>query len=92
MIQAGDHAKELDFNVLFAHHPKEDIKPQNIIRFVEKALKSQRGLSKLEKEVNDPYRLLANEFNELYLSTLMAYYITIHHINEHLYDKAVLLS
>jgi len=39
-------------------------------------------MSKLEKESTDSFKLLANEFNELYLTTLMAFYISVHYANE----------
>jgi hypothetical protein len=40
----------MNLAVLFDSHQLNKFKPQNTIRFVEKALKAQRGLSKLEKE------------------------------------------
>jgi hypothetical protein len=69
----------------------QGFKPHNTIRFVEKALKAQRGLSKLEKDA-DAYKLLGNEFNELYLSTLLSYYISLHYYQEKKNGEALALA
>ena len=63
-------------------------KPQNIIRFIEKALKAQRALSAFDKEqetvtgVVNAVKHTVNEFEELYLDTLIVFYVTLHYINE----------
>lgn len=49
------------------------------MRLYEKALKSQRQLSLLEKESKDPQKALANEVNELYFTCLISYLITLHY-------------
>ena len=64
-----------------------DQKPQNIIRFIEKALKAQRALSAFDREqesisgVVNAIKHTVNEFEELYLDTLIAYYVTLHYAN-----------
>ena len=73
-------------------------KPQNIIRFIEKALKAQRSLSAFDREqeavtgVVNAVKHTVNEFEELYLDTLIAFYVTLHYINERKYLEAVRLS
>ena len=88
LIQAQAGAKDLDLASLF--DGRASFKPQNTIRFIEKALKAQRGLSKLEKDVAD--RLLTNEFSELYLTTMIAYYISVHYATEKKYREALTLG
>ena len=73
-------------------------KPQNIIRFIEKALKAQRALSAFDKEqetatgVVDAVKHTANEFKELSLDALIAYYVTLHYISQRKFLEAIHLS
>jgi len=48
-------------------------------------------LSKLEKDT-DAIKLLANEFNELFLSTLLAYFISLHYAQEKKHNEALVLA
>lgn len=82
----------MDLSGIFYAHLASDFKAHNTIRFVEKALKAQRGLSKLEKETTDAFKLLANEFNELYLTTLVAFYIAVHYAQERKPAEALTLT
>ena len=72
----------------------KELKPQNVIRFIEKALKSQRAFNAVERESKDvtPAQHLINEFQEIYLDTLIGYYITLHYVNERQYQQASLLA
>lgn len=82
----------MDIGKLFEPRNTSTFKPSNTIRFVEKALKAQRGLSKLEKDSTDSFKLLGNEFNELYLTTLMAFYISVHYAQEKRHKEALSLA
>lgn len=85
-----EHSSGLDLNALFTQSQGE-FKPHNTIRFVEKALKAQRGLSKLEKDT-DAIKFLSNEFNELFLSTLLAYFISLHYAQDKKHNEALALA
>lgn len=61
---------------------------QNIVRLYEKALKSQRQLSNLEKDAKDPQRVLKNEFLELYFTTVVAHLITLHYFSIKKYTES----
>ena len=88
-------AEQLDFDALTGanFNNKRDkltreMKPQNIIRFIEKALKAQRALSAFDREqeslsgVVNAVKHTVNEFEELYLDTLIAFYASLHYFNE----------
>lgn len=65
---------------------------------MEKALKAQRAISALEREqesltgVVNAIKHTINEFEELYLDTLIAYYVTLHYVKERKFLEAVHLS
>jgi len=73
-------------------------KPQNVIRFIEKALKAQRAISTFDREqesatgVVNAVKHTVNEFEELYLDTLIAYYVAVHYMRDHKYLEALHLS
>lgn len=105
MLQAEIMSEQLDFNTLTGSNfsSKKDKltkeqKPQNIIRFIEKALKAQRALSAFDREqesvsgVINAVKHTVNEFEELYLDTLIVFYASLHYFNERKYKEAVQLS
>ena len=97
LAQAKILADKIDMDVLFdAKQDKliKELRPQNIIRFIEKALKSQRAINASERESKDvtPAQHLINEFQEIYFDTLISYYITMHYVNERQYQQASLLA
>ena len=105
LLQAETLAEQLDMDVLLGSgfgSKKEKLtreqKPQNIIRFIEKALKAQRALSTFDREqesatgVVNAVKHTVNEFEELYFDPLIAFYVTLHYINERKYLEAVHLS
>ena len=69
-----------------------------MIRLIEKALKAQRSISAFDREqesitgVVNAVKHTKNEFEELYLDTLIAYYVSLHYMKEHKYLEAVHLS
>lgn len=67
-------------------------RPQNIVRFLEKALKAQKTLSNLDNQSLDPEIRAMNEFHESYLKVSMDYYITVHYLRERKHKEAYLLS
>lgn len=75
LIQANLMAQKLNAEAIFA--PKREavaqasVRPQNIIRFLEKALKaikSQKQTMNQEKEAMDPIALIQMEFMEKFIS------------------------
>ena len=105
LLQAETLARQLDMDVLLGSgfgNKKEKLnkeqKPQNIIRFIEKALKAQRALSAFDREQEsvtgavNTIKQTVNEFEEIYFDTLIAYYVTLHYINDRKYLEAVHLS
>ena len=62
----------------------------NVIRFYEKALKAHRQLATLEKDNRD--RALANEQQELYLKTLISFYIAVFYFEQRKYAEAHMMG
>ena len=96
LAQAKLLAEKINMDILFNSKDKliKELKPQNVIRFIEKALKAQKAINAQERESKDitPAQHLINEFQELYLDTLIGYYITLHYVNERQYSQASLLA
>ena len=73
-------------------------KPQNIIRFLEKALKAQRAMSAFDREqetatgVVNAIKHTVNEFEELFLDTLIVFYVTLHYISQRKFLEALNLA
>ena len=61
-------------------------------------MKAQRALSTFDREqesvtgVVNAIKQTVNEFEELYFDTLIAFYVTLHYINERSYLEAVHLA
>ena len=63
LLQAKDLASKISTQQVFSNIKlKSELRPQNVIRFLEKALKALRTISNLEKESADPTRALEFEF------------------------------
>ena len=56
------------------------VRPQNIVRFYEKAMKSQKQLLTADRESMDPAAILQNELQEKYQNVQISYYIALHYI------------
>lgn len=61
----------------------KDQRPQNVIRFLEKALKAARGNTALVRELfaDDPDLALVGEYKEMDIEAQIAYYVTLHYAN-----------
>lgn len=68
LIQAQMLQKQLNLSTLFDKQTQQvmSVRPQNIVRFYEKAIKGQKQLVGMEKDVLDPLAALQNEFFEKY--------------------------
>ena len=69
LLQAKMLSQKLNIQALFTQGHKENqgtIRPQNIVRFYEKALKSMRSQKQLFSGDSDPLALLQTEFEENY--------------------------
>ena len=70
---------------------KSELKPQNIVRFYEKALKAQRSIVNMEKDNLDSFKQLEYEFKENLYTGYMKYYIALHYANERRYQESYLV-
>lgn len=83
LLQAKLLSQKLDVNKIFEKTQViMNIRPQNIIRFYEKAIKSQKQIINAEKESLDPVSILQNEFYEKYLVTQIQYFVALHYVQE----------
>ena len=64
---------------------------QNIVRLLEKALKAQRQLSTLDKDAKDIQRMAFNEFHQMYLVTMISYFITLYYFSLKKHTEAYVL-
>jgi hypothetical protein len=67
------------------------LRPQNVVRFYEKALKAQRSIVNLEKDNLDPVRSLEYEFVERLCQTLLKFYIGLQYLNDKAFREALLV-
>ncbi len=67
------------------------MRPQNVVRFYEKALKAQKSIVNLEKDALDPFRALEYEFSERLCTTQIRFFIGLHYANERAYKEALLV-
>jgi hypothetical protein len=87
VLFGGSHANH-------AHHLhklKSELRPQNVVRFYEKALKAQRSIINLEKDAMDPLRALEYEFSERLCTTQIRFFIGLHYANDRQYREALLV-
>ena len=73
------------------HKLKSDLRPQNVVRFYEKALKAQKSIVNLEKDALDPFKALEYEFSERLCQTQIRFFIGLHYANEKQYAEALLV-
>lgn len=93
LLQAHTLAKRIQLKSLFSSHSKlqSELRPQNIVRFIEKALKGYRAILTLEKDSLDPFKQLEYEFYERYYQAEIKYYLGLHYSNERKYAEALLI-
>lgn len=92
LLQASSLSKKISLDQLFSHSKlQSELRPQNIVRFIEKALKSQRSIVNMEKDQLDPFKQLEYEFAERFYTTQIKYYIGLHYANERNYQEAYLI-
>lgn len=88
LIQARLLSAKLKVETLFQQGNKhtlhnQSVRPQNIIRFYEKALKaikSQKQQMNQDKESLDPLSLMQFEFTEKYINAQISYFVSLHYI------------
>ena len=73
------------------HKLKSDLRPQNVVRFYEKALKAQKSILNLEKDALDPFKALEYEFSERLCTTQIRFFIGLHYANEKQYGEGLLV-
>ena len=93
LLQARTLAKRIKIETLFSSKSKlkMELRPQNIVRFIEKALKGYRQILVLEKDLLDPMKSLEYEFYEKYYGAEIKYYLGLHYSNEKKYGEALLI-
>lgn len=83
ILQATSLSAKIEPETIFsAKKLKSENRPQNVVRFYEKALKSHRSIMNLEKDFIDPLKLVEYEFYEKLFQGLMVYYIALDYANE----------
>lgn len=99
LLQAHLIASQIDLNDgIFSPIEKKglskDSRPQNVIRFLEKALKASRSNTAIVRELfqDEADQALIGEFKELDIETQIAYFVTLSYANEKAYFEAVQLS
>ena len=96
LLQAKLLASKLNTQQLFLshhnvhHHAGLGVRPQNIVRFYEKALKAMK-IQSASTEGVDPLSVLQNEMAEKYTEALITYYIALHYIQEQSTVKAMVI-
>jgi len=88
ILQAGE---AILFGGAQYHKLKSDLRPQNVVRFYEKALKAQRSILNLEKDALDPFKALEYEFSERLCTTQIRFFIGLHYANERAYTEALMV-
>jgi len=68
-----------------------ELRPQNIVRFIEKAQRATRSIVNMEKDMLDPFKQLEYDFNDRFYNTQIKYYIGLHYTNERRYEEAYLI-
>ena len=86
--QVGSNSKEAKMTLA----GQQQVRPQNIVRFIEKALKAQRSVANAEKEAKDTLKLIENQFTEMYMETQIAFYIALHYALTKHYKSAYLIA
>lgn len=70
LLQANTFANNINLDTLFSNTKlQSELRPQNIVRFIEKALKAQRSIVNMEKDQLDPIKQLEYEFLERFYTT-----------------------
>jgi hypothetical protein len=97
LLCARSLANKIHLETLFSNTKlKSELRPQNIVRFIEKALKGQRAIVNLEQREGqgagasqlDSFKVLGYEFTEMFYNTLIKYYIGLHYANENSFEEA----
>lgn len=99
LLQAKQLQHKFSVDLLFIPKSQQDhqtnIRAQNVIRFYEKAIKAQKQLMNIEKEIHvqgpssdgassslDPLALLQSEFQEKYQQIHIYYFCALHYVQE----------
>lgn len=82
LLQANLLAAKLDLGQLFnSKLQTQSVRPQNIVRFLEKAQKALQSIAKTSQEL-DPSVLMQNELGEKVISTQISLYVALHYLSE----------
>ena len=66
-----------------SHAVAVSVRPQNIVRFYEKAIKAMKSQSAAsEKDGTDPMAILEGEMQERYSDAQITYYIALHYVQD----------
>jgi len=76
-------------NEIFAHQKlKSELRPSNVVRFYEKALKAQKSIVNMEKDHLDPIKQLEFEFLEKSYQIKMLFHVALDYANEKQFAEA----
>jgi hypothetical protein len=88
-LQAEHLENQLEISQIFAHQKlKSEMRPSNIVRFYEKALKAHKSIVNMEKDQMDPMKQVEYEFTDKYYNVKMVYYVALDYANEKKYPDA----
>lgn len=84
LLLAQMAASKMNLQAIFSlkQESQNTVRPQNIVRFLEKALKGMRS-QKQQAENVDPIALLQQDFLEKYVNAQITFYIALHYYTEH---------
>jgi hypothetical protein len=86
LLQAKLLASKLNVQNIFASKMsghQDSVRPQNIVRFFEKALKAMKSQKQqVEKDNLDPMSIMLGEFTEKYIEAQISLYIALHYIQD----------
>lgn len=83
ILQANSLSSKIKPEQIFAQVKlKSENRPQNVVRFYEKALKAHRSIMNMEKDIADPLRHTEYDFYDKLYSALMVYFIALDYANE----------
>ena len=81
-MQAHSLQDKIDVEKIFSEKLKSELRPSNIVRFYEKAMKAHKSIINLEKDTSDPNKQLEFEFFSRLYQVLMTYYVAMDYANE----------
>jgi len=89
LLQARNLSQQTEMDHIFCHQKlKSELRPSNIVRFYEKALKALKSIVNMQKEQLDPVKHIEFEFLEKTYLVQMLFHVGLDYANEKKYCEA----